>query len=273
MKSKALLLIVTLSIFLIPLAQANMIEDVLQNEFMRTAMSFVVFFAVIFFALKKILFGEERMINTIVSLIISYFAAVAFSNKLGEWVLNSKYMYWTYIVFFIFGLFLLGRALFGLFGAGEKINRLKWLAGIYFIIWLFYLTNIISYEPVQDFIYNLKSSMPSYIANLINILGVISGIIFVFNLYGWIRVLIKGSTEAERLEKEKNKFERIKLENAELEEKNRRAAREHELETQKIELKKEKKRLEAEKELAKMKEKRAKELRKARELGPSWKKK
>ncbi len=172
MKRGIIFAIAALSAYLMPLTQANLIADTLENEFMRTSASFVVFFAVIFFALKKIAFGEERAINTVVSGVIAYFTAVIFSDKLGELVMNNEYMMYIYIVFFIFGLVLLGRALFGIFGTGREMKRLKWISNIYFILYLVYLFNI----PDIEFIDNIKNEIPLNVSTIINILGIISGI-------------------------------------------------------------------------------------------------
>ena len=182
-----------LFLFLMPLVHASIIDDFLQNDLYRAASSFVVFFAFVFFALKKIIFGDERAINTVVSGIIAYFMTGLFSEKLGELASNYEYMKYAYVIFFIFGLFMLARALFWLFGAGEKINRLKWLAGTYFVLWLIYVFGIytlIPYENFTELIDNSKNEMPLNVVNLINILGVISGIWMIVLMLRWILGLL-----------------------------------------------------------------------------------
>ena len=192
MKKNIIPTLTLLFLLMMPLVKADIestIDYLIHSEVWMTSSSFVVFFAFVFFALKKIIFGDERAINTVVSGIIAYFMTGLFSEKLGELASNYEYMKYAYVIFFIFGLFMLARALFWLFGAGEKINRLKWLAGTYFVLWLIYVFGIytlIPYENFEGLIDNLKNEIPSNVENLINILGIISGIGMIVLILRWI---------------------------------------------------------------------------------------
>lgn len=184
------------SIFFIPAAKASFLELMFESSEFWTVATFLFFFALVYFALKKVLFGEEKAIASVVSIIISGFITSFFVPYAQTLMTNydiAKYIFGAGV---ILGMILIVQLLLKL---GSL--KLKWLAIVYFIVWCVYAFNPINLQ----ILYDLRNSMPAWIANIINLLAVFAGLTLISSLWGAFNTLRRGKTPEERTEWAKTK--------------------------------------------------------------------
>lgn len=142
------------------------------------ALSFCFFFALSYFSLKKIIFGEEKAIAGIVAAIVSTFITGYFITYIQT--LTESYDVAMYVFIFgaFLGVFLLAQLVYKL-----GTTKLKYLAVIYFIAWIFR-----SYYIPSDF----ENSIPEFLINFINVLGIVTGIITLAALIGIFNEVRRG---------------------------------------------------------------------------------
>lgn len=209
MKTKKLVLPIMLLItmLLVPLVKAQfggfseyIISDILRSEFFHFVLLFLFFFGISYFALKKIIFGEEPAIASIVAIVISFFVTTGFFAYLEEF-LTSK------IVFYValFGALLAIMVLIKLLMKIGFLN-LAWLSGIYLVFFI-----VLKYTKLIPFKY--RSTLTSgNVGHLLGVIAIFAAIIILFNLFNRWRKR-KGAVEKEakverKIEEEKERGRR-----------------------------------------------------------------
>ncbi len=220
----------------------NLITELMASPEFWTVATFLFFFALVYFALKKILFGEEKAIASIVSIIISGFITSFFVPYAQSLLENYDIAVYIFGAGVILGMILIVQILLRI---GSL--KLKWLAIAYFVVWCVYVFNPVNLQ----ILYDLRNSMPTWISNIINVLAVLSGLALISALWGAFSTLRRGKTPEER-----ESWAKAKAEEAE--------TRKREAETKLAEKKSESERIEATK-LALQREKEADFQRRAQE--------
>lgn len=189
-------MLLVLSVFAIPLASAQNILSMLETEEIQFVLSFLFFFSIVYFALKKIIFGEEQTIAGIVSAIISFFMARTLAAYLSQLMMEYEFAKYVFLVAAIFSIILIAKLLI-------KIGtiKLKWVAVVTFIVYLIYTINPFSLELLNDF----KNSLPPAVTGIVNAVGVLAGLVTVFAIYKLIKTI--QSPQERIISAEKKKLE------------------------------------------------------------------
>lgn len=209
MKAEKLVLPIALliTLLLIPLAKAQfgtyIISDVIRSEFFHFVLVFLFFFTVSYFALKKIIFGEEPAIASLVAIIVSFFITNSFFTYFEEFLASKTVFYVA-----LFGAFLAVMVIIRLL---MKIGGLSltWLSGLYIIFFC-----ILQYTKLIPFKYR-SALISGNVARFLWIIAVFAVLIIVFNAFNrWRkrRKEIKGEAKKEGEIERARKIARLQAE-------------------------------------------------------------
>lgn len=196
MKTKKLVLpIVLLIMFFLPLAKAQfgdfgnyIVSDVLKSEFFHFVLIFLFFFAICYFALKKIIFGEEPAIASIVAIIISFFITNSFFEYFEEFLESKAVLYVA-----LFGAFLAVMVTIKLLLKIGSLN-LAWISGIYLIFFYILKTKLIPFKY-------RSAILSGNFGHLLGVIAIFAAFIIIFTIFK--RLSKRGTVVQERREGEK----------------------------------------------------------------------
>jgi len=146
MKAKKLVLPIALimTLLLAPLVKAQFdiyfISDILKGEFFHFVLVFLFFFGVCYFALKKIIFGEEQAIAFVVAVVISFFITNSSFEYFEEFLASKTVLYVA-----LFGALLAAMVTIKFLLKIGSLN-LAWISGAYIIFFWILNTKLISFK-------------------------------------------------------------------------------------------------------------------------------
>lgn len=203
MKSKKLALPIALLMvmMLIPLVKAQfdtfLISDILKSEFFHFVLVFLFFFGICYFALKKIIFGEEPAIASVVSIVISFFITTSFFEHFEDFLASSKTAF--YVI--LFGALLAAMLVIKLLTSARGF--IVPLSIVYLVF--FYVLRFTKLIPLK---YRLPLTSGN-VGHLLTIIAIFAALIFVFGIFHrWRkrkRALGREVKEEARIEEEKER--------------------------------------------------------------------
>ncbi len=203
MKAKKLVLPIALlmAVLLAPLVRAQfdtfIISDVIKSEFFHFVLVFLFFFGICYFALKKILFGEEPAIASIVAIVISFFITTSFFEYFEEFLASSKTAFYIILFGALLAIMIAIKLLMSARGFLMPLSVLY--LGFFFVL---------RYTKLIPLRYRLSLTSGN-VGHLLGVIAILAALIIVFGLFHRLRKRRRGvereAKEEGRIEEEKER--------------------------------------------------------------------